>query len=272
MQAVHARHAVHAVHAGTRAGKVRGSDVTDAADHVPRPTSTLLDGDRMTDQPSPDPGPPPGRDHVRLVDLPERFDESDRRRFTDMLNWLNTVMLVTCNRTDPVHPDPLPLVLFGTAIPHPRLLELMHAGVATMADNLHRSFQGGREDFRRELIAQALAQETALPVERGRAYAGAFCDRMDRGEDEQLIELAALTRDGFHAFALAVSDPEADGETMVGPLREIAIGCRVLMGSVLHLLIQDLESILGDLGITLEAEEVARYREMLAQVLRNVQS
>ena len=226
----------------------------------------------MTDEPTPSPEEPSGTEHIRLVDLPEHFGESDRRRFTDMLNWLNTVMLVTCNRTDPVHPDPLPLRLFGTAIPHPRLLELMHAGVATMADNLQRSFQGGDESFRRELIAQALEQETALPVASGRDYAEAFCDRLDRGEDEQLIELAALTRDGFHAFAIAVADPEVGAESMVGPLREIAIGCRVIMGSVLHLLIQDLESILSDLGISTSDEELERYRDSLTQVLKSVQA
>ena len=44
------------------------------------------------------------------------------------------------------------------------------------------------------------------------------------------------------------------------------------MGSVLHLLIQDLESILADLGITTSDEEVERYRDSLTQVLKSVQA
>ena len=216
--------------------------------------------------------PQPGDEHITLVDLPDNFDEGARRRFTDMLNWINTAMLVTCNRVDPDPSEPLPLQLIGQAIPHPTLLGIMHAGVASMADNLHQSLQGGTEPFRRELIAQALQQETCLPVANGRDYADAFCQRMDAGDDEDLATLSALTRDGFRAFVVAVSQRGDQAEALIEPLKEIAIGCRVIMGSVLHLLIQDLESILDDLGISTSDEELERYRDSLTQVLKSVQA
>ena len=218
------------------------------------------------------PPPPSGDEHIELVDLPDTFDEGHRRRFTDMLNWINTAMLVTCNRADPSGPDPLPLKLIGQAIPHPSLLEIMHGGIATMADNLYQSLKGGTESFRQELIAQALHQETALPIASGRDYAAAFCPRMDHGDDENLMTLAALTRDGFRAFVVAITNHADQAEALIEPLKEIAIGCRVIMGSVLHLLIQNLESILGDLGITTSDDELDRYRESLTQVLKSVQA
>ena len=226
----------------------------------------------MTDSNEHSPQVPSGDEHIELVDLPDTFDDGDRRRFTDMLNWINTSMLVTCNRADPGGPDPLPLKLIGQAIPHPSLLEIMHGGVATMADNLYQSLKGGTESFRQELIAQALHQETALPIAAGRDYAAAFCTRIDAGGDENLTTLAALTRDGFRSFVVAISTRSDETEALIEPLKEIAIGCRVIMGSVLHLLIQDLESILGDLGITTTEDELARYRESLTQVLKSVQA
>ncbi|MEE2680841.1 MAG: hypothetical protein VX641_00545 [Planctomycetota bacterium] len=226
----------------------------------------------MNDSSEHPPNEPPGTEHIELVDLPGTFDEGDRRRFTDMLNWINTAMLVTCNRTEPGGTDPLPLRLIGQAIPHPRLLEIMHAGIATMADNIHQSLKGGTEAFRRELIAQALHQETALPIDDGRTYAIQFCPRLDAGDDENLMTLAALTRDGFRAFILAISTTPDQAEALIEPLKEIAIGCRVVMGSVLHLLIQDLESILSDLGISTSDEELERYRDSLTQVLKSVQA
>ena len=226
----------------------------------------------MTDSNENSPQVPSGDEHIELVDLPDTFTEGDRRRFTDMLNWINTSMLVTCNRADPGGPDPLPLKLIGQAIPHPSLLEIMHGGVATMADNLYQSLKGGTESFRQELIAQALHQETALPIAAGRDYAAAFCTRIDAGGDENLTTLAALTRDGFRSFVVAISTRSDETEALIEPLKEIAIGCRVIMGSVLHLLIQDLESILGDLGITTSDDELERYRESLTQVLKSVQA
>ena len=141
-----------------------------------------------------------------------------------------------------------------------------------MADNLYQSLKGGTESFRQELIAQALHQETALPIASGRDYAAAFCPRMDHGDDENLMTLAALTRDGFRAFVVAITNHADQAEALIEPLKEIAIGCRVIMGSVLHLLIQNLESILGDLGITTSDDELDRYRESLTQVLKSVQA
>ncbi|MCH2152825.1 MAG: hypothetical protein MK089_05735 [Phycisphaerales bacterium] len=207
----------------------------------------------------------------QLVDLPANFDDADRRRFTDMLNWINTAMLVSCNREEPDDTDLLPLQLIGKTMPHPRLLELMHAGIATMADNLHHCLQGGTPAFRRELIAQALHQQTALSVEHGREYAIAFCHRMDAGQDENLMTLASLTRDGFRAFILAMTSHPDEAEKLIGPLKEIATGCRAIMGSVLHLLIDDLNAILTDLGVNCNEEELDRHRASLTEVLRSIQ-
>lgn len=226
----------------------------------------------MTDSNENSPQVPSGDEHIELIDLPDSFNDGDRRRFIDMLNWINTAMLVTCNRVDPDPAEPLPLKLIGQAIPHPTLLGIMHAGIASMADNLHQSLKGGTESFRRELIAQALRQETALPVATGRDYAAEFCPRTDAGDDEDLATLSALTRDGFRSFVVAVAQRGDQAEALIEPLKEIAIGCRVIMGSVLHLLIQDLESILDDLGISTSDEELERYRDSLTQVLKSVQA
>ena len=225
----------------------------------------------MTDSNGNSPQVPSGDEHIELVDLPDTFDDGDRRRFTDMLNWINTAMLVTCNRVEPDPTEPLPLQLIGQAIPHPTLLGIMHAGVASMADNLHQSLKGGTEMYRRELIAQALRQETALPVATGRDYAAEFCQRTDAGDDEDLATLSALTRDGFRSFVIAVAQRGDQAEALIEPLKEIAIGCRVIMGSVLQLLIQDLQSILEDLGITTSEDELERYRTSLTEVLKSVQ-
>ena len=225
----------------------------------------------MTDSNENSPQVPSGDEHIELVDLPDTFDDGDRRRFTDMLNWINTAMLVTCNRVEPDPTEPLPLQLIGQAIPHPTLLGIMHAGIASMADNLHQSLKGGTEVFRRELIAQALRQETALPVATGRDYAAEFCHRTDAGDDEDLATLSALTRDGFRSFVVAVAQRGDQAEALIEPLKEIAIGCRVIMGSVLQLLIQDLQSILEDLGITTSEDELERYRTSLTEVLKSVQ-
>ena len=225
----------------------------------------------MTDSNENSPQVPSGDEHIELVDLPDTFDDGDRRRFTDMLNWINTAMLVTCNRVEPDPTEPLPLQLIGQAIPHPTLLGIMHAGVASMADNLHQSLKGGTEMYRRELIAQALRQETALPVATGRDYAAEFCQRTDAGDDEDLATLSALTRDGFRSFVIAVAQRGDQAEALIEPLKEIAIGCRVIMGSVLQLLIQDLQSILEDLGITTSEDELERYRTSLTEVLKSVQ-
>ena len=206
------------------------------------------------------------------LDLPLNFDEMDHRRFLDMLNWINTSMLVSCNREDPEEPDPLPLQLIGSTLPHPRLLEIMHAGVATMADNLHQSLQGGSEAFRREFIAQTLHHQTSLRLEAGREYAIGFCHRMDAGDDTNLITLASLTRDGFRAFIQAMTTHPDQAEEVIGPLQEIATGCRVIMGSVLRLLITDLDPILTDLGVKCSEEELEQYRASLTEVLKTVQA
>ena len=73
----------------------------------------------MTDSNGNSPQVPSGDEHIELVDLPDTFDDGDRRRFTDMLNWINTAMLVTCNRVEPDPTEPLPLQLIGQAIPPP---------------------------------------------------------------------------------------------------------------------------------------------------------
>ena len=53
--------------------------------------------------------------------------------------------------------------------------------------------------------------------------------------------------------------------------RQIAVGARVIMGSVLHILIDQLETILDELKVETTIVQRDEYRSALIDILKNVQ-
>ncbi len=201
-----------------------------------------------------------------LADPPIGMDDAQQTRASILLNWVATGILVACHRTDDREPTPLQFI--GEALPHQRLLDLAHAGVAAMALNACRAAGDGTPDFEREVVAQALHRETRCPLTAARERAELFVDRVD-ADDDDLELLRAATREGFEnlAAALAAEKPES---TDTEALREIAIGARLMMATVLDVLVTELETILGDLKIDTDPERTAAYRNTLLGILANI--
>lgn len=197
---------------------------------------------------------------IDLVDLPEHFDDMERRRFFDILNWMHTAMMLSCNHNNVDPENPIPFHFIGTSLPHPSLLEVLHGGIATMVDNIFRSIEGGSVAFRDELIAQALHQETGLAIEPARTYAAEFSLRMDVGQDEKLNTLASLTRDGFRALVVQITSDDRKDDAMNDAFREIAVGIRAILGIAFQILIRDLPQIAEDLGSPVPEDQIERYR------------
>ena len=197
---------------------------------------------------------------IDLVDLPDHFDEMERRRFFDILNWMHTAMMLSCNHTCVDPANPVPFHFMGTELPHPSLLEVIHGGIATMVDNIFRSIDGGSVVFRDELIAQALHQETGLAIEPARTYAAEFSLRMDVGQDEKLNTLASLTRDGFRALVLQITSEDREDDAMNEAFRQIAVGIRAILGIAFQILIRDLPQITEDLGSPVPEDQIEHYR------------
>lgn len=93
--------------------------------------------------------------------------------------------------------------------------------------------------------------------------------------------MCALTSDGFLALAAVVfgTDDDTDDdertpqqdEADIEALRQIAVGARVIMGSVLHILIDQLDTILDDLKVETTIVQRDEYRSALIDILKNVQ-
>ena len=206
-----------------------------------------------------------------LTDPPAGMDASDNGRASVLLNWVATGILLACHRTDDREPTPLQFI--GEALPHQRLLDLAHAGVAAMALNACRAAGDATPEFEREVIAQALHRETRCPLDPARARAAIFVERVD-ADDDDLEFLRATTREGFThlAEALALNDDDdapGDGRETEA-LREIAIGARLMMGTVLEVLVSELEAILADLGVDTDPARTDAYRTTLLGILENI--
>ena len=197
---------------------------------------------------------------IDLVDLPDHFDEMERRRFFDILNWMHTAMMLSCNHSNIDPENPIPFHFIGTSLPHPSLLEVLHGGIATMVDNIFRAIDGGSVAFRDELIAQALHQETGLAIEPARTYAAEFSLRMDVGQDEKLNTLASMTRDGFRALVLQITSEDRENDAMNEAFRQIAVGIRAILGIAFQILIRDLPQITEDLGSPVPEDQIEHYR------------
>ena len=169
-------------------------------------------------------------------------------------------MMLSCNHASIDPENPIPFHFMGTSLPHPSLLEVLHGGIATMADNIFRAIDGGSVAFRDELIAQALHQETGLEIAAARTYAVEFSLRMDVGQDEKLNTLAAMTRDGFRALVLQITAEQRSDDAMNEAFREIAIGIRAILGIAFQILIRDLPQITEDLGSPVPEDQIERYR------------
>jgi len=210
--------------------------------------------------------------------LPD-MDDDTRGQVAALVNWVATSMLIACNRTDDSQPTPLQFV--GQALPHPSLMELLQAGIASMARNAYRASGGQSRTTCAELIAQCLHREGSLPIGPARVYAEEFLNRIDADEDEELKTMCALTSDGFLALAAVVFGSDGDDEDAertpqqddadIEALRQIAVGARVIMGSVLHILIDQLDSILDELKVETSIEQRDEYRSALIDILKNVQ-
>ena len=202
-----------------------------------------------------------------LADPPADLDDVLQARASVLLNWVATGILIACHRTDDREPTPLQFI--GEALPHQRLLDLAHAGIAAMALNACRAAGESTPEFEREVIAQALHRETRCPLEPARARAAVFVERVE-ADDDDLELLRATTREGFThlAEALASDDDRAGRDTEA--LREIAIGARLMMGTVLEVLVAELDSILTDLGVDTDPARTAAYRKTLLGILENI--
>ena len=220
----------------------------------------------MTAHPTDDTPPPLTLDLRPLSDPPVGMDDAQQTRASILLNWVATGILVACHRTDDREPTPLQFI--GEALPHQRLLDLAHAGVAAMALNACRAAGENTPDFEREVVAQALHRETRCPLTAARERAEHFVDRVDAGDDD-LELLRAATREGFEnlAAALAAEEPEP---TDTAALREIAIGARLMMATVLEVLVAELETILGDLKVETDPARTNAYRTTLLGILANI--
>ena len=110
--------------------------------------------------------------------------------------------------------------------------------------------------------------ETRCPLTAARERAEHFVDRVDAGDDD-LELLRAATREGFEnlAAALAAEEPEP---TDTAALREIAIGARLMMATVLEVLVAELETILGDLKVETDPARTNAYRTTLLGILANI--
>jgi hypothetical protein len=201
-----------------------------------------------------------------LTDPPASMNEVRQARASVLLNWVATGILVACHRADDREPTPLQFI--GEALPHQRLLDLAHAGVAAMALNACRAAGDTTPDFEREVVAQALHRETRCRLTAARERAEHFVDRVDAGDDD-LELLRAATREGFEnlAAALAAEEPEP---TDTAALREIAIGARLMMATVLEVLVAELETILGDLKVETDPARTNAYRTTLLGILANI--
>lgn len=214
-----------------------------------------------------------------LVEPLPDMDETTQGQIAALVNWVSTSMLIACNRTDDSQPTPLQFV--GQALPHPKLMELLQAGIASMARNAYRASGGQSRSTCAELIAQCLHREGSCDIEPARAYAEEFLNRIDADEDEELKTMCALTSDGFLALAAVVfgTDDDTDDdertpqqdEADIEALRQIAVGARVIMGSVLHILIDQLDTILDDLKVETTIVQRDEYRSALIDILKNVQ-
>jgi hypothetical protein len=220
----------------------------------------------MTTHPTDDTPPTLTLELRPLSDPPIGMDDTQQKRATILLNWVATGILVACHRTDDHEPTPLQFI--GEALPHQRLLDLAHAGVAAMALNACRAAGDCTPDFEREVVAQALHRETRCPLTAARERAELFVDRVDAGDDD-LELLRAATREGFEnlAAALAAENPES---TDTESLREIAIGARLMMATVLEVLVAELETILGDLKVETDPARTNAYRTTLLGILANI--
>lgn len=213
-----------------------------------------------------------------LVEPLPDMDETTQGQIAALVNWVATSMLIACNRTDDSQPTPLQFV--GQALPHPKLMELLQAGIASMARNAYRASGGQSRSTCAELIAQCLHREGSCPIEPARTYAEEFLNRIDADEDEELKTMCALTSDGFLALAAVVfgtdgedgdeRTPQQD-EADIEALRQIAVGARVIMGSVLHILIDQLDTILDELKVETTIVQRDEYRSALIDILKNVQ-
>lgn len=227
----------------------------------------------MTAHPTDDTPPTLTLDLRPLSDPPVGMDDAQQTRASILLNWVATGILVACHRTDDREPTPLQFI--GEALPHQRLLDLAHAGVAAMALNACRAVGVITSDFEREVVAQALHREACCPLDAGRQRARVFVDRVDAGDDD-LELLMASTREGFThlAEALAGNDgTERDASAEGGDteaLREVAIGARLMMGTVLEVLVAELETILGDLKVETDPARTSAYRATLLGILANI--
>ncbi len=220
----------------------------------------------MTTHPTDDTPPTLTLELRPLSDPPIGMDDTQQKRATILLNWVATGILVACHRTDDHEPTPLQFI--GEALPHQRLLDLAHAGVAAMALNACRAAGDCTPDFEREVVAQAFHRETRCPLTAARERAELFVDRVDAGDDD-LELLRAATREGFDnlAAALAAENPES---TDTESLREIAIGARLMMATVLEVLVAELETILGDLKVETDPARTNAYRTTLLGILANI--
>ena len=228
----------------------------------------------MTTHPSDDDASPTLTLELRpLNDPPIGMNDALQARASVLLNWVTTGTLIACHRSDDREPTPLQFI--GEALPHQRLLDLAHAGIAAMALNACRAAGETTPDFEREVVAQALHRETRCQLEAARQRAEVFVDRVDVGDDD-LELLMASTREGFVHLAEALA-PNADGDRNASEdgkdteaLREIAIGARLMMGTVLEVLVSELEMILGDLKVETDPARTEAYRATLLGILANI--
>lgn len=206
-----------------------------------------------------------------LTDPPASMNEVRQARASVLLNWVATGILVACHRADDREPTPLQFI--GEALPHQRLLDLAHAGVAAMGLNACRAAGDTTPDFEREVVAQALHRETHCPLKAARERAEVFVDRVDAG-DHDLELLLASTREGFTHLAEALGPVADDDASTEGrdteALREIAIGARLMMGTVLEVLVAELETVLGDLKVDTDPARTNAYRTTLLGILANI--
>lgn len=201
-----------------------------------------------------------------LADPPDGLSDAALTRASVLLNWVATGILVACHRSDDREPTPLQFI--GEALPHPRLLDLAHAGVAAMALNACRAAGESTPDFEREVVAQALHRETRCPLGAARERADLFVDRVD-ADDDDLELLRATTREGFEDLAAALADRDARSADTEA-LRSIAIGARLMMSTVLEVLVAELETILTELEVGTDPERTAAYRNTLLGILANI--
>jgi hypothetical protein len=219
---------------------------------------------------------PPGSDDTTptltlelrpLTDPPAGMDASDNGRASVLLNWVATGILLACHRTDDREPTPLQFI--GEALPHQRLLDLAHAGVAAMALNACRAAGDATLEFEREVVAQALHREARCPIDPARARAAIFVERVE-ADDDDLEFLRATTREGFTHLAEALAENGERAGRDTEALREIAIGARLMMGTVLEVLVSELETILTDLGVDTDPARTDAYRTTLLGILENI--